>query len=116
MTTQEFYGHVAIGSVPGIAEATLAVYQHAIAPDGHVRCFPKFTAVLEPDAVQRLRRELDDALRAAHPRMRVRRADDGLLWRIDCPNHPNLPGRWLNQPAALAAAYAHVARHQEAYA
>lgn len=99
MRTSEFAGHVRISAIQGVA--ALTVYRRA----GN-QCVPHMVKLLEPGEVQQLRNDLNEALALTVPRMRV--GKDGGTWRFACPDHPNLPGRFINQAAALAAAYRHL--------
>lgn len=107
MDALELVGHANVTTLAG--SASLTIHRH-IGP----LCIPFMTLLLDPAEVAAMHAELGKALAPARPRMRVEQDPRNGLWRIDCPMHPDLPGRWIHQAGAMAGAYNHLHySHQE---
>lgn len=108
MSDAEFDGHAVVSTLAGSASLTIRRHVGAL-------CLPILTLLLDPDDVQRMHDELAQAL-ADQPRPKVRVHQDRRngTWRITCPIHPDLPGRWTHQAGAMHAAGNHLHySHQE---
>lgn len=105
MSLTEFDGHATVSTLAG--SASLTIRRH-IGP----LCLPVLTLLLDPDDVRRMHDELGAALRP--PKLRVEQDRRTGTWRITCPMHPDLPGRWTHQAGAMHAAGNHLHySHQE---
>lgn len=105
MTAPVVRGHVVVTALAG--RASLTVHQHA-----GPFCLPVLSVALEPDEVLQLASELTQAAVPAPPvvrrRLKVRMNRHSGLWGIDCPECLPLPGLWIDQRSALAAANDHL--------
>lgn len=106
MPTPVIQGHVVVTTLAG--NASLTVHQHA-----GPFCLPVLSMVLDPADVLRLADELTRASVPEPPvvrrRLQVRQNPRSRLWGIDCPECLPLPGLWIDQTSALAAANQHLA-------